>query len=284
MLTPFAYHRPKVPEGVDKLLADLSPGVRVLAGGTDLVVQIRNGIEQATAVVDITHIDELREIEELPDGRVRIGAGVTMTQLRDHPVIQANYQALIEGAAEVGSHQIQNRATLVGNLCNASPAADTLPALFIHDATVNVSAAHAERHVPVKRFITGPRHTVLGRGEWVASIDLGPRLTASTYLKLGRTPGVDLAVVGVACGILDGRVQLALASVAPTVLSPTEAEDILSHSLDKREFPPDAGGAVEDAIEPIDDVRASAQYRREMAHVLVRRAWSIALQRMPTDG
>lgn len=282
MLERFVYHRPRAPEEVTNLLDELGERTRLHAGGTDLVVQIRAGVLHPEHVIDINGIQGLNDIEVLPDDGLRIGPGVTMSRLRSERRIQTRWPALAEGASEVGSRQIQNRATLVGNLCNASPAADTTPALFIYEANVNIQGPDGERSTPVGEFAVGPRRTRLGHGEWVTSIDLPapPSPHGSAYVKLGRTSGVDLALVSVACLVSSQGTRLALASVGPTVIRALATEELLDAS---GSFSGEVADALAGEISPIDDVRASAEYRRTIASTLAKRAWERARYRSEED-
>lgn len=270
-------HRPQELAEVAALLDDLGEDARVHAGGTDLMVQMRAGTLKIRHVVDLSRVPDLRHIRELSDGSVRIGAAATMTDVHTNQIVGDRFPGLAEGARHVGSQQIQNRATLVGNVCNASPAADTVPPLHVHEAQVNIASQRGSRSVPIAAFATGPRSTCLKVGEWVTSIDL-PESGAgsSAYEKLGRTRGVDLAVVGVACRISRGGARFAFASVAPTVTRAPLMEAALAEA---GEFNRTVSSAVEDDISPIDDIRASALYRRRVAPLLAERAWLRALGR-----
>jgi len=274
VLSGFEYHRPRTAEACGRLLADLGADAHLLAGGTDLLVQIRNGRLAPRHVIDLAGVADLDGINER-DGGIEIRAGTPVAAVIAHPDVRARYAALAEGGAMVGSVQIQNRATVAGNICNASPAADTVPALLVHGATV-ACAGQAPRSVPLEEFLVGPGTTSLAHGEWVDGIRLpgiGPN--GSCYLKLGRTRGVDLALVGVACAMTPQWARLAFASVGPTAIvievdGPPQGP----------ELPADAVEMIADRLRPIDDLRASAQYRRAMALVLARRAWRLSVDRL----
>ncbi len=241
------------------------------------MVQMRAGTLKVRHVVDLGRVPDLGQIRQLSDGTVRIGAAVTMSQVRMSWIVGDRFPALAEGARHVGSRQIQNRATLVGNVCNASPAADTVPPLHVHGAQVNVSGPLGSRAVSIAEFATGPRSTCLGAAEWVTSIDLpAAGAGSSTYEKLGRTRGVDIAVVGVACRVSNGIATFAFASVAPTVTRALLTEAALAVTGEWNQV---VSSAVQDDISPIDDIRASARYRRRVAPLLAERAWVRAVGR-----
>lgn len=277
MIGAFAYHRPTSASAVDELLAQ-EPNARVFAGGTDLMVAFRSeGFEGR--LVDVTAAEGLDVIAQPSSGGLRVGAATRLSAIRSNRAVLVGYRALAEGAATVGSRQIQNMATLVGNVCNASPAADTAPALLVFGAAMNLSCATSSRRVPAREFWTGPRQTVVAPGEWVESIDLPAQSDhGSAYVKLGRTRGVDLALTGAAAVVTAEFVRLAFASMAPTpVLAPTAARVFEDGGLE----PDDS--AVADALRrdlsPIGDLRASEIYRHEMAIVAAQRAVETARAR-----
>jgi len=273
-MTSTRFHRPTTQEGVTGLLVEFGSSAKLNAGGTDLVVQIRAGLIEVDHLIDISLVDGLDQVEELADGSVSIGAGVTMLRLLSDIELSNRYPALIDGASRVGSRQIQSRATLVGNVCNASPAADTVGPLIVHDAEVVVVGQKGKRVVPISEFALGPRRTVLLSDEWVRGVRLPARTQGgSAYEKLGRTLGVDVAVVGVSCRVGDDAVRLAVTSVAATIIRTPLAEALL---LASGEFTPDVAASISDEIKPISDVRSSASYRRRVAPVLARKAWGRA--------
>lgn len=280
MISDFTYYVPKNIQEVTAILYECSPNVRLLAGGTDVIVQLNSGYLVLTDLIDINHLPELGVISDLPDGGIRIGATVRLSQIVEHPRIRTDYQALWDGAITVGSVQIRNRATLVGNICNASPAADTAPGLLVYGAIANIQGQSGERSLPIEKIFFGPGRTTLMKGEWVTSIDLPPvKNHGACYLKLGRTRGVDLALVGVAMYASDIDVRAAYSSVAPTpllvqgvgeILASGSADVILDRMVEEK---------IKLALKPIDDVRASATYRLAMAKVLTLRAWRLVSMR-----
>ncbi|MCC7354855.1 MAG: FAD binding domain-containing protein, partial [Anaerolineae bacterium] len=220
----------------------------------------------------------MREIAYNENG-LTIGAATTMNQVADSPEVQQHYTILAESAATVGSYQLRNRATLGGNLCNASPAADAAPALLALDAEAVIFGPRGQRIVPLTGFFTGPGKTVLGPGEILTAVHVPfpPRGCAGRYLKLGRTRIGDIAVIGVAVlGYPHGANpsgtawRIALGAVAPTPLRAPRAEAILAAATDEAAVEMAALAAMETA-RPIDDIRASAAYRRAMVRALTRR-------------
>ena len=276
VLIGFDYHRPGSEQELRRLLGELGDDTALLAGGTDVLVQMRNGRLRPRHVVDLAAIETFRRLHVADDGGLDIGATATVSGLVRHPHIQRRYQALAEGGSAVGSVQIQNRATPVGNICNASPAADTVPALLVFDTRVNVAGVRGPRTVPLADFLRGPGQPALAPGEWVESIQVpSADPCGSSYIKLGRTRGVDLAVVGVACRVSATGAAMSFASVAPTAVH----LDISSLENPATELAEETEHAIRSLLSPIDDIRGSAAYRTEMALVLARRALDTARRR-----
>jgi len=252
---------------------DEVPGeVELLAGGTDVVVGLNKRTSQPAAVVDLKRLDALpRDIEE-SDGRLRIGALAVLTELIDDPRVRQHFPALVEASAVVGSVQIRNRATLAGNVCNASPAADTVPALLVYGARVNVLGAEGDRVVALEEFFTGPGETVLERGEVVTSIELPlpSQPVGAAFLRITRRRGFDLGTVSVACRVARGeptRFGLGAVAARPVLVVDDAAEEpTIDHVLS--------------ATSPITDIRGSREYRLAMLETLCRRAFALAHERM----
>ncbi|MFN3652051.1 MAG: FAD binding domain-containing protein [Armatimonadota bacterium] len=276
-MNSFHYLEPRSIDEAARLLREHGAGARILAGGTDLIVQMETGRRQPETVVYLGRIPELRGIETA-DGGLRIGAGATLRQVENHPVVRERYPSLSRGCAEVGSVQIRNLATLAGNLCNASPSADTSPALLAYDAAVEITGGSAgSRVVPVGDFWTGPGRTVLEPGELVTAIRLptAPAGRRDFYTKLAVRKAMDLAMVGVCVALVpDGDrahdVRIALGAVAPVCLRAVDAEAAVERG--GAAASDEAAALAEAAVSPIDDQRASAAYRREMVRVLTARA------------
>jgi CO/xanthine dehydrogenase FAD-binding subunit len=274
LLSQFEYRAARtVTEALD-LVAE-RPGSRYLAGGTDLLPQLR-ARRRAPRLVDIKRIPELGTIRVRDDGAIAVGASVPLAVIAAHPAIRERYALLVECCDAVGAYPLRNRATMAGNVCNASPAADTAVALLSLDAAVVAQGPAGRREIAMGQFFVGPGQSALAAGELVTEIVL-PAATArlrGTYQRLSRRRGMDLATVGVL--VAQGpdtarpRHRVALAAVAPTPLRVTAAEELLD--LDPVKEAERAVEAALAAARPITDVRGTAEYRREMVGVLVRRA------------
>ncbi len=245
-------------------------GTYPMAGGTDLLVGIRAGKFKARQIVDIKGIDELKLLQEDQEG-ITIGAGVTLNQILLFDPIRENVPVLAEGCHSIGTYSVRNRATLVGNICNASPAADTAAPLYCLGALVNIVGPGGERRISIEEFFTGPGKTALRPGELVTAVVI-PRpypQGKGVYKKSSRTSSVDLATVGVAVQRWDGEVRIALGAVAPTPVRAGSVEKAINR--DQVTDWARAADLVKDDISPITDLRGSRDYRYHLATVLVRR-------------
>ena len=207
----------------------------MFVGGTDVIVRLRHGAMKPAALIDLKRVQELSDRLEQHGDSIRIGARVTMTTILGDERIRRWFPALLEAAAVVGSIQIRNRATLVGNVCNASPAADTVPVLLVHGAVANIAGPAGERRVPLAEFFVGPGRTVLERGELVVSLDLpipsGP--VGAAFGRLTRRRGVDLAVINLCVLLEAGRpARMAFGAVAPTPILSVDATGALDGSTE----------------------------------------------------
>jgi xanthine dehydrogenase FAD-binding subunit len=278
MRPPFAYHRPSSVEEACRILAG-EPRAAVLAGGTDLMVHLSQAWrgKRPPAVVNVKRIPGLAGIE-VTDAAVRLGALATLSALIDHPVIRAEYPVLPFTARYMGSPAIRNLATIGGNLCNASPAADLPPVLLALDAEVGIAGLAGERRLPLAGFFRGPGRTVLEPGELLAWVALPRRRPAwpVRYERLDVRRAMDIAIAGAALSVsrANGVVRaarVALCAVAPTPVRVGEAEAVLvEQGLADAAIARAAERAMA-AARPITDVRATAEYRREMVGTLVRR-------------
>ncbi len=244
--------------------------VYLLAGGTDLIVGMRGGKFSAKTLVDIKDVPELKVLEE-DDRGITVGAAVTLNEAVVFAPIRDNVPILAEGCHSVGSYSIRNRATMAGNICNASPAADTAAPLYCLDALVNIKSSEGSRSMPIKDFFAGPGKTALNKGELVQSI-LIPRPYPEgkgVYLKASRTGSVDLATVGVAVQRWGEEVKIAIGAVAATPVRAFSVEKAINEKGEKNYA--DAARLVHDDISPITDLRGSREYRYHMVEVLVRR-------------
>lgn len=261
------------------LLTEHGPAARLLMGGTDLLPGLREGLIQPRVLVDVKQIRGMRHIAHDEQGGLTVGAAVTMNQVANNPAVQAGYPLLAEAASTVASYQIRNRATLGGNLCNASPCADTSPATLALEAEFVLHGPDGERSVSAREFFVGPGQTVLRPGELMTAICFPPAPdgAGSRYLKLGRCKSGDLALVGVAIlafanGTGSGyQFRIVLGSVAPTPLQATEAEDLLAVNPPGDEAFAQAAEKAMTAAMPITDVRGTASYQRAMVRNLTLR-------------
>lgn len=259
---------------------------RILAGGTDLLVQMRAGLVNPGTIVDVKKIPEMTAITAGKDGSFRIGAAVSGAALRDHPTLRAIWPGVVEATNLIGSTQIQGRATPGGNLCNGSPAGDSVPAMVAAGAVVTIQGQNGQREMPVERVPKSPGRLNLEPGEIVVSFALPARAkgSADAYLRMIPRTEMDIAVVG--CGVnltLDrGRVTAArvgLGAVAPTVLLVEDAAKALIGSTLDEESLEKAAKACRDACRPIDDKRGTVAYRTHVAGVLLKRTALIAAER-----
>ncbi|WP_428649613.1 FAD binding domain-containing protein [Roseibium sp.] len=281
----FAYHEPSTLEEASKLLVELGEDAYVFAGGTDLLVEIRERLRKVSHLVNIKSIPGLRDIGWDPATGLTFGALVTARELETLKGVQQTYPNFAEALRSLGSIQVRNRATVVGNICRASPSADTIPPLIADGAVIHYYTPQGMRRVPLSDFFTGPGRTVLGRGDIATGIVLpAPRPNSvRAYIKHGRRKAMELATVGVAVSIdRDGdrctEARIALGAVGPTVLRATGAEAVLNGALLNDEIINRAGMQAMADCTPISNVRASADYRREMVGVLTRRAVRTALE------
>ncbi|TET10330.1 MAG: xanthine dehydrogenase family protein subunit M, partial [Candidatus Atribacteria bacterium] len=256
------------------ILSQYGGKAQILNGGTDLIVGIRDKIIQPEYVVDIKAIPQLNKITYSEQDGLHIGATVTLNEISDSKVVQRNYPILAEACKTVGSYQVRNRATLVGNICNASPAADTAPPLLVLEAKVNIIGPTGEKIVPINEFFTGVKKNILKKGEIVTSV-IVPSLRdewTGVYLKQGRRKDVDLATVGVAVVCIRDEIRIALGAVAPTPIRAFKTEELLKGKTIDESLLEKAGKSALTEVSPISDVRSSQEYREEIIKVLVKRA------------
>ena len=283
------YEAPETVESAAALLAGATGDARVLAGGTDLLVQMRSDIVDPALIVDIKKIAETRTITE-ERGGWRIGAAVTGAELKEHPRLKQVWPGVVEAANLIGSTQVQGRATLGGNLCNGSPAADSVPALIAAGAVATLGGPRGRRDLPVEDVMLGPRKLALTKGELVVSFLLPPRPPRSSdaYLRFIPRTEMDIAVVGagVSLTVDEGgtitAARVSLGAVAPRVLLVREAAAAIVGSRLDREAQDRLEAAARAACAPIDDKRGTIDFRIQVAGVLARRAALIALDRVRT--
>ena len=278
-----------LPGSVDecvKALAQGGPESKLLAGGTDLLPQLKNGLLKPPRVIDLSGVARLRTIEAGNGKGIRIGSAVTARTLELDRAVRGSYLSLAESGALVGSVQVRNLATLVGNICNAAPSADMAPPLLALDAEAVITGPKGERRVPITTFFTGVRRTVLAPDEILVELVVpnpGPH-SGGNYLRHTPRRELDIAVVGVASQItlangVCTKARIALAAVAPVPLRATAAEQ----SLEGQAVTPDrikrAADLALEVARPISDQRGSAEFRRHLVRVLTRRTLTTALAR-----
>jgi carbon-monoxide dehydrogenase medium subunit len=287
-LKAIEYAAPRTLAEAIGLLAERGDRACILAGGTDIIVQVREGRRSVDLLVDGKHIPELNELSfDARDG-LRIGAAVPCYRIVEHAEIARVYPGLIDAVSLIGGVQIQSRASVGGNLCNASPAADTTPALIALETTCVIAGPEGTREVPVEKFCTAPGRTVLTRGELLVSLRMPPPKphSGAAYLRFIPRNEMDIAVVGAGVSVqLDGArsrctgARVALAAVAPTPLLVPEARAALVDGPLTDNLLEKAGQAARAAARPISDMRGDAEYRRHLAGVLTRRALQTAIAR-----
>ncbi|MCR8550626.1 xanthine dehydrogenase family protein subunit M [Salipiger sp. P9] len=280
------YHTPSTFEDAARLAAEASGITRFLAGGTDVLVQMRAGAVIPDDLIDLKKIPGVSEIAQTEEGGWRIGIAVPGARLGAHAGLCADWPGVVEGMELVGSTQVQGRATLTGNLCNGSPAADSVPGLVAAGATVEISGPSGLRSAPVEDIPAGPGKTTLQPGEVISAILLPPRGTAGgdAYQRFIPRTEMDIAVVGCAISLtLDGNsiasARVALGAVAPTVLLVPEAAAAITGTTLDDDALAALTTAVEAACTPISDKRGTAEFRTEVAGVLARRVAKIAYAR-----
>jgi CO/xanthine dehydrogenase FAD-binding subunit len=281
------YEKPTTIEAATALLASAGAEARVLAGGTDLLVQMRSRVLSPAVVVDIKGIEETRRITKAANGGYRIGAAVTGAELKEHPSLSKDWPGLIEAANLIGSTQVQGRASLGGNLCNGSPAADSVPGLIAAGAKAVIAGPSGQRELPVEDIMLAPRKLALTKGEFIVAFKLPAKAAHSSdaYLRFIPRTEMDIAVVG--CGIaltLDGsgtctaaRVSLGAVAARPLLVDDA-AKALIGSKVDEAALAK-LEAAARAACKPIDDKRGTIEFRIDVAGVLARRTALIALER-----
>ena len=281
VLPSFDYIKPTTPQEVTRLLLKSDGRARLFMGGTDVFVRMRDGFIAPQILIDVKHLPGMREISFGKRKGLVVGAAVDMNSLARHPAVVEHYPLLAEALNTVASYQLRTRATMGGNLCNASPAADAAPAALVLEADMVLHGRRGERVVPITEFFLGRGRTAVKPGEFLLRIKIpsAPKGAVGRYIKLGRNALGDLSIVGVAVlGYPDKKtksgyiLRIALASVAPTPIRVPGAEAILAASPITPDVIEAAATAAMETARPIDDVRSSAAYRKAMVKNLVKRA------------
>ena len=277
---PFEMYQPTTLQEASRLVKDKGEGGRFLAGGTDLVIAIKEKGLIPRYVVDLKKVPGLSGIRENTDGSITIGALTTMRAIETDSMLNKKYPFLCQSAAEVGSIQIRNRATVGGNMANATPSADVAPSLIALNATAKIVDSRTERIVPLEEFFRGPGQSVMSPEEILTEITIpktGPRLVGE-YIKFSPRDMMDLAYVGVAVAYniaSDKRcvdVRIVLGAVAPIPLRARHAEALLEGQILTEEMAAKVGSVAAEESKPISDVRSSADYRRAMVGAMTKRA------------
>jgi carbon-monoxide dehydrogenase medium subunit len=274
----FGYYTPgTVPEAIE-LLVDHGDGAKLLAGGTDLLLQMRAGQLDVDALVSVKQLDSLKGIEYTSHEGLRIGASVTLRDLTRSQIIKVKYPCLVETCTLMASEQVRSLATIGGNLCNASPAADLAPPLMALGASANIAGPAGERRLALQDFFLGPGDSALAPGELLVDLSLPAPRGDTVYLKHSTRAHMDIAVVGVAANVdfaPNREIQAArivLGAVAPVPIRAREAEQILIGQTMNGALIEKAAAIAADESSPISDIRGSDWYRKRMITVLVRRS------------
>jgi len=286
-LKDFQYTAPNTVEDATRLLSEHGSRAKILAGGTDIIVQLREGMCEADVVVDIKKIPELVQYQYASDSGLTLGAAVSCCNLYEDSQLADLYGALADSSRIIGGWQIQSRASVGGNLCNASPAADCIPALIALNATAHITGPDGERQVAVEDFCISPGTNILADGEFLISLQIPAQSAnmASAYERFIPRNEMDIAVVGVGSWVsLDdaGRItasRISLGAVAATPLFAAAASDHLIGKEPTEENFAQAGELAQQIATPITDMRGTAAYRTHLVAVLVKRTLTTAVQR-----
>ena len=279
-MRPFNFVAPRTLDDVLQTMAEAREGARALAGGTDLVDQMRVGRKTPEVVVDIKNVPEMQRLEYISGEGLHVGAGVSCTRIAEYAPVAKHYPSIKESCLLIGSVQIQNRASMGGNVCNAAPSADTPPPLLTYGARAIIAGPQGRREVLLEKFFLGPGQTVLRPDELLVEILVPTPEPGSSghYLRFIPREEMDIAVAGVAAMVvLDPdtrfctRARIALAAVAPTPVRARTVEGALEGQVLTGELVRQAADLAPQATSPINDIRGSIEYRRELCKVLTRR-------------
>jgi carbon-monoxide dehydrogenase medium subunit len=288
-LPDFDYIVPTTLEEACLVLNRLGAEAKVLAGGTDLIPQMKNEVSAPKTLVSLKEIKGLKEIGYVPGKGVVIGAGATQNDLATSPVLQARYLSVAEAAATMANNQIRNRGTVGGNIVSAVPSADLPPILMALDASVTLVGPRGSKTILLENFFTGPRCSLISYDEILAEIVIPDQATTgSAYFKFGLRNSGALAVVGVAASVVaDGvnveAARIVLGAVAPTPIRARRAEQLLAGNSVTERILEEVGKAAARECRPISDIRGSEEYRRDMVRIFTKRALRKALK-LPAKG
>ncbi len=283
-LPDFEYYTPDSVEEACQLLSKFGPKAIAIAGGTDIVVKMKKEVLAPEILVAIGHLPQLKKIEYVPGKGVVIGAGVTHNEVQNSKILQEKYLSVSEAAHQMANNQVRNLGTIGGNISNAVPSADMPPILIALDTTVKIVGPKGERTLPLEDVFKGPNQTVLDHDELITEFVIPDgSFTGSTYIKFGLRASGALAVVGVAASVqMEGDIikdtRIVLGAVSPVPVRAKEAENFLKGKQASEELFEEAGVIASGECRPISDIRASAEYRRDMVRVFTRRALNKAVK------
>ena len=271
ILNDFAYHKPKDINETLILLSEFQEKAKILAGGTDLIVHLKEELAKPEVVIDIKGISELNKIE-ISEDNIFIGAGVTFTEIIESQQLKVKLPILWQASEKVASVGIRNRATVVGNICSAVPSLDSAPALLVYDTEVIIQSKNGKRTVSIHDWFIGPKKTILNPDELVLGIKIPIFKHAGVYEKLGRYKGEDLAQAGIGIFVDETKnYRFACCAVGPVPKRMKKLEDFLHDKEISDELLEDAAELIPDEISPISDIRSSAEYRTHMMKIMFKR-------------
>jgi len=277
----FEYYKPKTWDEAINLLKEFGSGAKILAGGTDLALKIKENIETPDAIIDIKAIPGVDKLEII-DGALHIGAGVSFSQIIDSGLMKSDFNLLWEASRTVASVGTRNRATVVGNICSAVPSLDSGPPLLVYEAIVNLISYEGKRSIPISEWFLAPKKTAIKPEEVVThlTIPVLPKPNGTCYVKLGRYSGEDLAQAGVGIMILkDNIYRVAFCAVGPVPKRLAHIEKMLNGNPLTKELINNVRSIVTDEISPITDIRASKEYREHMSGIMLERGLLLAQRR-----
>jgi CO/xanthine dehydrogenase FAD-binding subunit len=279
-LPDFEYIKAESPQDAFKWMGEKGDALKLLMGGTDLFIQMRDRGNGPDFLLDVKDLPGMQEISFDKKNGLTLGAAVTLNSLSNHPDLQKHYPVLCQAADTVGNYQLRNRATLGGNICNASPSADMSPAVLVYEGKAILESPQGEREIPLEEFWLGPGKTALKKAEYLKAISLPapPESAAGCYLKVGRSKMGDLAIVGVSVlGYADKNLpsgvqfRIGVNSTAPTAYRLPAVEGYLAQQSLTKEIMTEAAERAMESSAPIEDQRATAEYQKKMVRNLVYR-------------
>ncbi|RLC58115.1 MAG: xanthine dehydrogenase family protein subunit M [Candidatus Cloacimonadota bacterium] len=271
ILNDFKYYKPQEINETLQLLSEFKENAKILAGGTDLIVHLKEDLVKTENVIDIKGITQLNKIDISKDN-IFLGSGVTFTEIIESPELKDKLPILWEASKKVASIGIRNRATVVGNICSAVPSLDSAPALLVYDAEIVVQSKNGKRNISIHNWFTGPKQTILKPEELVLGINIPITIHAGVYEKLGRYRGEDLAQAGI--GIFVDEIKnyrFAYCAVGPVPKRMKKLEDFLQGKEISDKLLEEAAELIPNEISPISDIRSSKEYRIHMMKVMFKR-------------